>query len=172
MVYANAIFYKLGAHQLQAVKPQLIYPLNTQEPAEREVARQFALREMGAAITSPLAACLLAYLLFGQVSSQTLLLWLGCQVFWALCSLGLSLILVQRVESKLARRRLMGCLQLTLLLEGLTWGAAPLLLPTGQMAHTVLVVVFLCIMCSLALHVLCLNRPCMWAFMLGLMLPV
>jgi diguanylate cyclase (GGDEF)-like protein len=127
---------------------------------------------MGAAVTSPLAACLLAYLLFGQVPSQTLLLWLGCQVFWALCSFGLSLMLVQRVESKLARRRLMGCLLLTLLLEGLTWGAAPLLLPTGQMAHTVLVVVFLCIMCSLALHVLCLNRPCMWAFMLGLMLPV
>ena len=153
------------------MKAQLAYPLNTREPTEREATRQLAVREIGAAVSSPLASCLLAFALYGQVDSQRVEWWLGGQLFFAVCSLLLSFLLLRRLDSASARNRVLRMLFVTLTLEGLTWGLAPLLLATPDPIYNMLTLAFVCVGCSLALHSLCLYRSAMVMFILCLMLP-
>jgi diguanylate cyclase (GGDEF)-like protein len=153
------------------VKAQLAYPLNTREPTEREAMRQLAVREIGAAVSSPIGSCLLAYAVSDYVDSQRLEGWLISQVFFAFCSLLLSLWLLKRLGSSAARNAVARLMVVTLALEGLTWGIAPLLLVTPDPAYNVLTLAGVCIAASLTLHTLCLYRPAMVIFLLCLLLP-
>ncbi len=153
------------------MKTHLAYPLNTREPTEREAMRQMAVREIGAALSSPLAACLLAYTLSGLADAQYLEAWLVTQIFFAACNLALSILLLRRVDSDSARTRLLGFLTITLVLEAASWGAAPVLLVTLDPIYNVLTLGFVCVACSLALHTLCLYQPSMVMVLLCLMVP-
>lgn len=153
------------------MKAQLAYPLNTREPTEREAMRQLAVREIGAALSSPLASCLLVYILSGQADAHRVELWLACQLSFALSSLLLATLLLRRLDPASTRQKLVNVLLATLTLEGLTWGLAPVVLTTSDPVLTVVTLTFVCVACSLSLHTLCLHRTAMVIFILSLMLP-
>ena len=153
------------------MKAQLAYPLNTREPTEREAMRQLAVREMCAAVASPLASALLAYTLSGQVDAQRLEWWLIAQVVFAMSSLLLAFLLRRKLDSSSARNKVVRYLMVSLTLEALTWGAAPVFLIAADPVYNVLTLAYICVASSLALHTLCLHGPSMVLFLMCLMLP-
>ena len=153
------------------MKAQLAYPLNTREPTEREAMRQLAVREMCAAVASPLASVLLAYTLSGQVDPQRLEWWLIAQVVFAMSSLLLAFLLRRKLDSSSARSKVVRYLMVSLTLEALTWGAAPVFLIAADPVYNVLTLAYICVASSLALHTLCLHGPSMVLFLMCLMLP-
>lgn len=153
------------------MKVQLAYPLNTREPTEREAMRHLAIREIGAAFSSPLASGLLAYALRDTAPAETIEPWLICQLLGAFGSLALSLLMLKNLDLPARRVQILHGLMLTLTLEGLTWGLAPVVLYGPDMLYNLLTLAFVCIACSFSLHTLCLYRPAMLTFMLCLMLP-
>lgn len=153
------------------MKAQLAYPLNTREPTEREAMRQLAVREMCAAVASPLASALLAYTLSGQVDAQRLEWWLIAQVVFAMSSLLLAFLLRRKLDSSSARSKVVRYLMVSLTLEALTWGAAPVFLIAADPVYNVLTLAYICVASSLALHTLCLHGPSMVLFLMCLMLP-
>lgn len=150
---------------------QLAYPLNSHEPMARESAYQWGTRVATGALCAWAGVALLFYGLNGHVAAQALQGWAIYQALTVLFNLGMALWLVRRTEAAVTRRRLSALLGVGLVLEGVGWGVAPLLLHTGDPALDLLSLAFACVVCLMSMHTLSLNRSVMVLFMLACLGP-
>ena len=153
-------------------------PTASPEPSDdlvrRETARQFGLREFGAALTSWLGFCLLAYTVRGHVPDLHIIAWLACHVVWESLNLLQAWQLKRLGPGKDRRqRRLLRGLTLTISLDGLTWGLAPFIMAVpGDTTYAMLYVLFLTCACTISIQGLCLHPPAMIGFMVPAVLPM
>ncbi|PXW96255.1 diguanylate cyclase (GGDEF)-like protein [Sphaerotilus hippei] len=140
---------------------------------QREIARQFGQREFGAAMTSWLGFCLLAYTMRDVAPARHIALWLGLCALWESCNLVQSRLLSQARVSDTRRPRLLRGLTVTIGLDGLTWGLAPFLMAVpGNPPYLMLQTLYLACVCALSIQGVCMHRPAMLGFMVPLMLPL
>lgn len=148
--------------------------LEDQDPEVRqEMARQFGTREFGAALTSWLGFCLLAFTVREVVPPLHIGLWLLSHVVWETLNLVQSWRLKQPDLSLRQCQRLLNGLTVTITLDGLTWGLAPFVMAVpGDPMYDMLYVLFLTCACTLSIQAMCLHRPAMAGFMVPLVLPM
>lgn len=137
------------------------------------MARQFGTREFGAALTSWLGFCLLAFTVREVVPALHIGLWLLSHVVWETLNLVQSWRLMQPDLSPRQRQWLLNGLTATITLDGLTWGLAPFVMAVpGAPMYDMLYVLFLTCACTLSIQAMCLHRPAMAGFMVPLVLPM
>ena len=138
-----------------------------------EMARQFGTREFGAALTSWLGFCLLAFTVSDAVPALNIGLWLLSHVVWESANLVQSWHLKQPNLTLRQRRRLLNGLTVTITLDGMTWGLAPFVMAVpGAPMYDMLYVLFLTCACALSIQAMALHRPAMAGFMVPLVMPM